>query len=267
MKESNFFKNNFIYIIMIIAIIAGAIVIGMKGFRYSLENSNHKRFEIILESPYDEKEMKDIVKSVIKDNHIVRTSSLFGTTVAIDAKDFSDEEINSLFNKINEKYGTDYSMKTLQLSKIIEEYELSDIANMEDNEINEKIKQIKEKYNLDFTKEELSDTSKIKADITNIVGIDIMDTINKFMIPVITAVAIIIIYISLRGMKYDKLLLIKLLLKLVITEAFLVAVIAIVRLPLNSIIITGLTVIGFAELVIFNVKNEKMIENKNLEEE
>ena len=62
---------------MIIAIIAGSIVVGMKGFRYSLENSNHKRFEIILESPYDEKEMKDIVKSVIKDNHSVRTSSLF----------------------------------------------------------------------------------------------------------------------------------------------------------------------------------------------
>lgn len=260
-------KNKFLYIIMIITIIIGGVVIALKGFNYSLENSNHQRLEIILDSPYNEKEMKKIVKSVIKDAYMVRTSSLFETTVAIDSKDFSDEEIISIFGKINEKYGTNYSMKTIKLKNIIDEYELSNVSSMKDKEINEKIAQIKEKYNLEFTKEELADTSSIKADISNIIGIDIMDTVNKFMIPVIIAVVIILVYISLRGIKYDKLIAVKSLLKLIITEAFLVAVIAIIRLPLNSILITGLTVIGFAELVLFNVQNEKMITNKKEEKQ
>ena len=111
--------NNFLYIILIITIIIGGVVIGVKGFNYSLENSNHQRLEIILDSAYNEKEMNEIVKSVIKDAYIVRTSSLFKTTVAIDSKDFSDEEITSIFSKINEKYGTNYSMKTIKLKSII----------------------------------------------------------------------------------------------------------------------------------------------------
>lgn len=258
-KLKNVIKNNFIYIIMIIAIIAGGVVVALKGFEYSIENMDHQRLEIILDVPYNEDEMDDLVKSSFNDKYILRTSSLFKTIVAIDSKEFTDEDITSILNKINEKYGTNYSIKNLKLSEIIDKYELSDIENMEDEEVEEAISKIKEEYNLDYTKEELADTESIKVDLTNIKAINVLDTIKKIVLPTIVAVALILLFIELRAFKYDKLIFIKDLLKLVITELFLMAVIAIIRIPLSSLVVTGLVTIGIAELLAFNVQNEKMI--------
>ena len=95
-KLGNIIKNNFIYIIMIIAIIAGAVVVALKGFEYSIENIDHQRLEVILDVPYNEDEMDDLIDSVISDKYILRTSSLFKTIVAIDSKEFTDEEIDEV---------------------------------------------------------------------------------------------------------------------------------------------------------------------------
>lgn len=267
MKLKNFLKNNFIYIIMIIAIIAGGVVVALKGFSYSIENANHQRLEIILDVPYDEKEMDDIVKSAISDKYILRTSSLFGTIVAIDSVDFTDEEITNILTKINEKYGTDYSLKNLKLSEIIDKYELSDIDSMEDEEVEDAINKIKEEYNLEYTKEELADTESIKIDLTDIKGINLLDTVKKFIVPIIVSVVVIIIYMAIRALKYDKLVILKTLVKLLITELFLIAVVAIIRLPLSNLLVTGLTIIGIAELLVFNIQNEKMIKNKKVKDD
>ena len=69
-KLGNIIKNNFIYIIMIIAIIAGAVVVALKGFEYSIENIDHQRLEVILDVPYNEDEMDDLIDSVISDKFI-----------------------------------------------------------------------------------------------------------------------------------------------------------------------------------------------------
>lgn len=258
-------KKNYIYVIMILAIIAGAIVIGLKGFAYSIENSDHERLEIILNSPYDEKEMDKLVDSALNDDYIVRTSSLFGTIVAIDSKDFTDEEITSVLNKINKKYGTEYSLKNLKLAEIIEKYELSDVESMEEEALNETIEKIKTEYNLEYTKEELADTESIKIDLNTIKGINVSDTVNKFTVPVIVSVLAIIAYIGIRAASQDKLAFLKALGKLVVTELFIIAVIAIIRVPVDNTLVTGLVVIGLVELVIMNIQNEKRLASADVQ--
>lgn len=266
-KLGNIIKNNFIYIIMIIAIIAGAVVVALKGFEYSIENIDHQRLEVILDVPYNEDEMDDLIDSVISDKYILRTSSLFKTIVAIDSKEFTDEEITNVLNKINEKYNTNYSLKNLKLSEIIDKYNLSDIENMEDKEVEDAISKIKEEYNLEYTKEELADTESIKVDLTNIKAINVLDTLKKFIVPLSIAVVLILLFIALRVVKYDKLVFIKDLLKLIITELFLVAVVAIIRIPISSLVITGIVAIGIVELLALNVQNERMIKRNKLKEE
>ena len=54
-------KNKSLYIIMIIAIILGAIIVKTKGFNYSTLYSEHKRVEIIVGKEY---ELKDIEKKI-----------------------------------------------------------------------------------------------------------------------------------------------------------------------------------------------------------
>ena len=82
-KLKNVIKNNFIYIIMIIAIIAGGVVVSLKGFEYSIENMDHQRLEIILDTQYNEEEMDDIINQATNDRYILRTSSLFKTIVTM----------------------------------------------------------------------------------------------------------------------------------------------------------------------------------------
>ena len=253
------------YVVMIFAIIAGAILVGIRGFEYSIENADHERLEVILNAPYDEKEMDDLVDSALNDDYIVRTSSLFGTIVAIDSKDFTDEEITSILNKINEKYGTDYSLKNLKLSEIIEKYELSDVESMKEDKLKETIEKIKTEYNLEYTKDELADTESIKVDLNKIKGINILDTVKKFVVPVIVSIIAIIAYIGIRAAKYDKLASIKALGKLVITEMFIVAVVAIIKLPVDNSLVTGLVAIGILELVIMNIQNEKRIAKESVQ--
>lgn len=264
---SSFLKSNFLYIIMIIAIIAGAIVIKVKGFEYSLENSNHQRLEIILESPYEEKDMEKLINEAYNKYHTVRTSSIFETTVAIDAKEFSDEDITNILNKLNEKYGTNYSIKNLKLTEIIDKYELSDVSSMKDKEVKEIISKIKDEYGLEYTKDELADTSSIKVALKDVKGLDIVSTIKKFVLPLVVVIVLILLYMELRSFSFDKLIFIKVLLKLVITEACLVAVIAIIRLPLNNLVVTALTAFGIAELLVLNIKNENVRKKIKAEEE
>ena len=138
---------------------------------------------------------------------------------------------------------------------------------MEDKEVEDAISKIKEEYNLEYTKEELADTESIKVDLTNIKAINVLDTLKKFIVPLSIAVVLILLFIALRAVKYDKLVFIKDLLKLIITELFLVAVVAIIRIPISSLVITGIVAIGIVELLALNVQNERMIKRNKLKEE
>ena len=68
-------------------------------------------------------------------------------------------------------------------------------------------------------------------------------------------------------LKFDKLIFIKDLVKLLITELFLVAVVAIIRIPLSSLVVTTIVTVGIAELLAFNIQNEKIIKRNKEKEE
>ena len=58
-------KNKSLYIIMIIAIILGAIIVKTKGFNYSTLYSEHKRIEIIIGKEYDLKDIEKIADEAL----------------------------------------------------------------------------------------------------------------------------------------------------------------------------------------------------------
>ena len=94
-------KKKALYIVMIIAIILGIIILKTKGFNYSTVYSEHERLEISLGDDYNIKDIKKILNQTVNGNPIVRTTTLFKTSVAIDSKKFSDEYIQKLFTKLN----------------------------------------------------------------------------------------------------------------------------------------------------------------------
>jgi preprotein translocase subunit SecF len=109
MKASNILKNkkNIILIIALIIIIAGVIVKFICGMNYTLKWKESTSMEIyIQEASIGEYELKGILRDVFP-NKASKVQFVDDTTddilITIDEKSVSQDELNSLVNKINEK--------------------------------------------------------------------------------------------------------------------------------------------------------------------
>ena len=64
-------NKKLLYGLMIIAIIVGAIMVRVKGYNYSIINSNHTRIEVSLNQDFDLKDVKQIAnESFSKDTDL-----------------------------------------------------------------------------------------------------------------------------------------------------------------------------------------------------
>ena len=252
-------KNKIIYIIMIIAIILGAVIVKFKNFNYGILYSNHKRLEIIIGRDFDLNEAKKIVKENIKSDVKVRKATLFGNTLAIDAKEFNDEEIKVLFEKLNEKYSKDYKFNDLKKGEILKELDITSIEDLSDEEINEYISQIKEKYGIEYTVEEF------KKETTNVSIFDVYQTnfwdiIKDYLPSLGISLIIIMIFYGIRYFKlYKKAWIIeplKLAFELILNQLFLISIIAIARIPISIYIPCALLMVWLLQLLSSTFNNE-----------
>lgn len=261
-------KNKIIYIIMIIAVILGAIIVKVKGFNYGTLYSEHKRLEIIIGQDYNIDEVKKIVDETIKSNHVVRKATLYGTTLAIDAKDFKDDELNNLFTKLNEKYSKNYNTSDLRKEEIFKEMEIDSISDKTDDELTELISQIKDKYGISYTLEDLKNyTTKVR--IYDVQEISVLDTIRGFLMPVVISLLIVMVYYGIRFFKLYKnawiLEPLKLAGKLILNQLFLLAIIAITRIPVSAYIPSLLLIIWVLQLVSETIKSETKLKEQKEE--
>ena len=263
-------KNKVLYIVMIIAVLLGIIMVKVKGFNYGTLYSNHQRIEIVMGKAYNIDDVKKIVDETIDGSAVVRKTTLFGTSVSIDAKDISDEEINNLFSKLNEKYGKEYNIKDIKKDKILVELNATTVTSMTDDEVATLIAQIKEKYGLEYTQEELQSTTSLVR-MYDVSKISMYDSIKGFIAPMAISLAIVMVYCAIRFHKLYKkawiLMPVKLAFEMILNQAFLVAVVAITRIPVSQFIIALLIFVWILQLVSETVKAENKLKNLKVVEE
>ena len=99
-------KRVMLILIPIVAIIvAGILMICLKGFNYSLLYSNVKRLNIYMDKEFNIEDVKTITNEVFGDKQVkVQKANQFGTVVSIVTSEITEEEQNSLIEKINTKY-------------------------------------------------------------------------------------------------------------------------------------------------------------------
>lgn len=254
-------KKKTLYIIMIIAVILGIIILKTKGFNYSTLYGEHERLEISLGNNYNIKDIKKILNQTVSGNPIARTTTLFKTSLAIDSKKFSDEDIKKLFTKLNEKYSTDFDIKDIKKDSILDEMKIESLDTMTDEEKANLISQIKEKYNLEYTNEELAETTS-KVQLTKIAKISLFDILKEFIIPFAISLGIIMIYFAIRYHNVYKnawiIIPIKLAFNMILLQSFILSVIAIARIPISSYIPTLVIIIWILQLISETLKNEKL---------
>ncbi len=105
-------KKKIAYIVLACIIIIGIIVIAFAGFNVSLKYSPNKQVSVYIGKEFESSDIKNIVKEVIGNSKvIVQKVELYEEIVAITVKDITDEQIEQLNVKINEKYGLENTVK------------------------------------------------------------------------------------------------------------------------------------------------------------
>lgn len=94
-------------VLALIVIIAGIVMISLKGFNYGLLYSKTQRMNIYIDKEFNIEDIEQIAKEELGDNVSVRVGNFFGTVASVISKEISEEQQNNIINKINEKYGTE----------------------------------------------------------------------------------------------------------------------------------------------------------------
>ena len=99
-------KKVMLILIPIVAIIvAGILMICLKGFNYSLLYSNIQRLNIYMDKEFNVEDIKTITNEVFGDKQVkVQKANQFGTVVSIVTSEITEEEQKSIIEKINTKY-------------------------------------------------------------------------------------------------------------------------------------------------------------------
>ena len=212
-------KAKIIALIVAIIIIAGVVVTLTIGFSFDLRYQEAKEIQLYIEKEFNISDIKQITNEVLGNQSvIIRKVEVYEDSVNIIAKEITDEQKTNIINKVNEKYGTQLSADTTQVTTV-----------------------------------------------TRTRGRDI---IKPYIFPLIIATVIILVYMAIRYYKLGILkTLVKTFITLVLAQAILWSLMAIVRLPIGRLTIPLMLVIYVLSLLGLTSNFEKKLLEKKKEEE
>ena len=104
---------------LILLIIAGIVVVLLKGFNVDLMLESHEEITYKLDTEYELKDIESICKEVFGSKKvIIKEVEFFKDAVAINVSSATDEEKAKLVEKMNEKYGETKTVEDLSIDTI-----------------------------------------------------------------------------------------------------------------------------------------------------
>lgn len=193
---------------IILLIIAGIVVVALKGVNVSLYLHQHESVVVKIGKETNLNDVNEICKSVFQNKkYLVKEVELFKDSVDVVVESITDEEKEELVNKLNEKYGVELTVNDLIVR----------------------------------------DNSNIR----------IRDIVTPYVFPTITSVVLIgVIYVIVYRKKEIILKYIKSLGIVVITEALIASVVAIVRIPVTTSLIPLMLFVAITEIIFYMNKNK-----------
>ena len=118
MKE--FIKSKQLKIIlMLLVIIAGIVMIAVKGFNFDLKYQDTQRVELYLKTEFNISDIRQITNEVFGNQKVmIQKVEVFEDSVSITTTSISDEQKSNLITKINEKYGTEITAEDTTVENI-----------------------------------------------------------------------------------------------------------------------------------------------------
>lgn len=106
-----------ILVVALIIIITGIVVIFVKGINYSLAYGENTTIELYLENDFERQDVINIITEVFGNNFETRQINELKGDILIITKSASDEQLDSLVSKTNEKFGLELTKDDLIVTK------------------------------------------------------------------------------------------------------------------------------------------------------
>ncbi len=104
---------------VILLIIAGIVVVALKGINVSLVFQQHESISLLIGKQININEIQEICNEVFKNKKVVlKKVELFDDSVSIIAQSITDEEKSNLIQKVNEKYSTEFKVEDITIEKV-----------------------------------------------------------------------------------------------------------------------------------------------------
>ena len=98
-------KKKILIAVMACIIIVGFAMIGFLGLNFDINYTANKEIDIYLGTQFEISDIRGLVKEVIgNETTVIQKVELYEEIVSIKVKEISDEQIEQLLTKINEKY-------------------------------------------------------------------------------------------------------------------------------------------------------------------
>ena len=220
-------KNKKIIVLaLVLLIIAGIVVVGLKGFNVNFMLKQHDSLEYRIENDFEVSDVENIAKEVFGNKKFeIKVIELFSDAVSIHAENITTEEADNLVKKLDEKY------KTVSEEVVTETTEENKNYNIVSN-------------------------PKIR----------LFSLVKPYLIPSTIAGAIIVCYLAIRYRKLGAMkVALELVAWVIITALSIVSVLAIVRFPINTYVMPAIMLVEMVEIVAFCIGKENKL-NKLKEE-
>ena len=107
-----------IYAILACIIVAGISITVFMGLNFSLKYRANKELDINIGQEFDNEEIKQITREVLGNNNaevVVQKVEIYEDMASIIVEDITDEQIEALNTKINEKYGRENKVEDINI--------------------------------------------------------------------------------------------------------------------------------------------------------
>ena len=106
-------------IVIALIIIAGIIMIAVKGFNFDLKYQDTQKVELYLQTEFNISDIKQITNDVFGNQKVmIQKVEVFEDSVSITTTSISDEQKSNLITKINEKYGTELTAEDTTIENV-----------------------------------------------------------------------------------------------------------------------------------------------------
>lgn len=228
---------------LVLLILAGIIVVVLKGFNVSLSLRAHDTLKYSFNQKFEQSDIENICNEVFGDQEYqIKTVTVFTDKIYVMSPSITDEQKQNLTSKFYNLYKT-------------EDVEKTKAEETEDKENSEK----KEEGPVEGTDYEFYTDAKVR----------VRDIVKPYVLPSIVSAVIVLVYVAIKYKKLNNgkfyITVAKVLLEMIVILLALLSIIAITRIPFQATVIPILIFIMLVCLVVKFARYEKKL--KEMEEE